>query len=245
MQEQGILKPQNSTCVQGTAMKFFFIALFLCVIELVHAQKSSVLIRFSPLYDSLPIELDKKYPYKNDSVEISALKFYISGIQLYQNNELVEAIEKKHHLIDLENPGSQYVHHTGEANKKFNRIRFYIGVDSTANVSGALGGDLDPTNGMYWAWHSGYINFKLEGRSNICPARKNQFTFHIGGYQYPYNAIQSVELPVADTNKIVIRFDVKKLLDQIKLDELYDVMSPGEKAMEMAKKIADVFSVAQ
>jgi hypothetical protein len=245
MQDQGIMKRQKSTCVQAAAIKLFFIALCFCMLHPAHAQEDSVLIRFSTLYDASPVELGKKYPYKDDSVEVAALKFYISGIQFYQDNELVASVEKKHHLIDVENPASQYVHCTAGKNKKFNHIRFYIGVDSIANVSGALGGDLDPTNGMYWAWHSGYINFKLEGASNICPARKNEFTFHIGGYQYPYNAIQTVYLPVGNNNNVVICFDVKKLLDQIKLNELYDIMSPGEKAMEMAKKIAGAFSVTQ
>lgn len=243
MQDQEILK-QEHTCTTKAAMKCCFVVLFLCVIGRVHAQKDSASIQFSTVYDAVPVVLDKKYPCKNDSVEISALKFYISGIELYQNNELVKAVEKKHHLVDIENPVSQYIY-TGAEHKNFNRIRFNIGIDSAANVSGALGGDLDPTNGMYWAWHSGYINFKMEGKSRICPARKNEFTFHIGGYQYPYNAIQSIDLPVAGTGRIVIRFDVEKLLGEIKLNELYDVMSPGEKAMEMAKKIAGAFSIAQ
>jgi hypothetical protein len=46
---------------------------------------------------------------------------------------------------------------------EFDAIQFNLGLDSLTNVSGALGGDLDPTKGMYWTWQNGYVNFKLQG----------------------------------------------------------------------------------
>lgn len=226
-------------------LRFVFIVLFICIANSVYSQQNSISIRFIPQYDAVPVEIGKKYPYKNDSVEIEVLKFYISGIMFYQGNELVDAVEKKHHLIDIENPASQSISHTNNKNVKFNRIIFNIGVDSTTNEAGASGGDLDPTNGMYWEWRSGYINLKLEGRSRICPARKNQFAFHIGGYQHPYNTIQQLDLPVTDTAKIVVVFDLNAFLNQVNISELYEVMSPNEKATGIAKKIALAFSIAK
>jgi hypothetical protein len=35
---------------------------------------------------------------------------------------------------------------------KYDQIQFQLGIDSLTNVSGAMGGDLDPTKGMYWTW---------------------------------------------------------------------------------------------
>ncbi|MBL0359151.1 MAG: hypothetical protein IPP72_20815 [Chitinophagaceae bacterium] len=210
-------------------LRFVFIALFICIANSVYSQQNSISIRFIPQYDAVPVEIGKKYSYKNDSVEIEVLKFYISGIRFYQGNELVDEVEKKHHLIDIENPASQSISCTIGKNVKFNRMVFNIGVDSTTNEAGASGGDLDPTNGMYWEWRSGYINLKLEGRSRICPARKNQFAFHIGGYQYPYNTIQQLDLPVADSTTIAVVFDVKAFLNQVNIGELYEVMSPNER----------------
>ncbi len=226
-------------------MKFIFILLFVSVVGLASSQQKTISIQFALQYNLMPIEIGKKYVYQNDSVEIQTLKFYISDIQFYQNNKRIDAVQKKHHLIDIENPASQNISHSIERNMQFNRVRFSIGVDSATNEAGAIGGDLDPTNGMYWAWQSGYINFKLEGSSPICPARKNQFTFHIGGYQYPYNTIQNLDLPVADNSNIVIGCDVNVLLSQINLGELYEVMSPNEKALGIAKKIITAFSIAK
>jgi len=59
-----------------------------------------------------------------------------------------------------------------------------IGTDSITNVSGALDGDLDPIKGMYWAWNSGCINFKLEG-TRVISGKKTPFEYHIGGYNGP------------------------------------------------------------
>jgi hypothetical protein len=226
-------------------MKFIFLLSFFAISKVCYSQESPVSIQFNPTYNTLPIESGKKYPYKNDSIEISTLKFYISNIQFYQDNQLVDEVAKKYHLIDIENPPSLTINHSNKENKKFNRIHFCIGVDSITNVSGAFGGDLDPTNGMYWTWQSGYINFKLEGSSKLCPARKNQFTFHIGGYQYPNNSIQQLDLKVNSNDAIVIDIDLSKLLSEIKLNEFYEVMSPNEKAMNMAKRIKAAFSIAK
>ncbi|MES2849560.1 MAG: MbnP family protein [Bacteroidota bacterium] len=236
MQNQQLLKVK---------FKLIFILLLLCSVNVACSQKKAISIRFNPVYDSLQLEPGKKYPYKNDSVEISVLKFYISGIKFYSNDELAGETEKKHHLIDLENAPSLYILHTDEKHKEFNRIQFSIGVDSLTSESGVFGGDLDPVNGMYWTWQSGYINFKLEGKSKLCPSRKNQFTFHIGGYQYPYNSIQNLNFTITNIDKIVININIAQLLSQLKLTELYEVMSPNEKAVEMARKIAAAFSVAK
>jgi hypothetical protein len=42
----------------------------------------------------------------------------------------------------------------------YNRLSFVIGVDSARNVSGAQTGALDPANGMFWTWNTGYIMAK-------------------------------------------------------------------------------------
>gem|GEM_PF-489720 len=231
--------------VKQPEIRFIITALFICIANAGYPQQNTVAIRFQPEYNTVPVEIGKKYPYKSDSVEIDVLRFYISGIRFYQGNELVDEVKKKHHLVDIENPASQTIFHKNPGQVKFNRLVFSIGVDSLTNEAGALGDDLDPTNGMYWEWRSGYINVKLEGRSRICPARKNQFAFHIGGYQYPYNTIQQLDLSVTDSTTIIVVFDVMAFLNQVNIGELYEVMSPNEKAAGVAKKIAAAFKTAK
>ena len=139
---------------------------------------------------------------------------------------------------------------------EFSTIRFSIGIDGLTNVSGALGGDLDPTLGMYWAWQSGYINLKVEGQTKDCPARKNLFQFHLGGYQSPFNALQEVELTLpkfsntpsgkslhADT--VVVNVALDEWLAKIDLAETYQVMSPGQEAVDLVTLFSTVFSIRQ
>jgi hypothetical protein len=86
--------------------------------------------------------------------------------------------------------------------------------------------------GMYWSWQSGFINFKLEGKSNICNTRNHVFQFHIGGYIFPYNTIQHIILPVQNKTNINVKLNIKKLLSQIDLKNVNQVMSPSEKSVE-------------
>ena len=116
-------------------------------------------------------------------------------------------------------------------------------IDSVTNVSGALGGDLDPTKGMYWTWQSGYINFKLEGKSNLCPTRKNEFHFHLGGYLHPYNALKTVKLKVQQSTDIAVVFDVKKLFSAIDLKSTNQIMTPMKEAVLISEKVAQAFSI--
>lgn len=90
----------------------------------------------------------------------------------------------------------------------YDAFRFNPGIDSLENVSGAFGGDLDPTKGMYWAWHSGDINFKLEGHSAGCGSRDNAFQLRLGGYQAPHASLQTIHLAVAQGPRLPIRVDL-------------------------------------
>lgn len=125
--------------------------------------------------------------------------------------------------------------------KDFNAIRFNIGIDSVTNSGGVKGGDLDPTKNMYWTWQSGYINFKLEGKSKVCKTRNNVFQFHIGGYSYPNNSLQIVTIPVNHSASININFDLEKLLSGVGLQTTNEIMSPNAKAMQVAKLYKTVF----
>ena len=94
---------------------------------------------------------------------------------------------------------------------------------------------------MYWTWQSGYINFKLEGTSSLCPARKNKFYWHIGGYSPPYNTLRQVSLKT--NGKVSIQLD--KLFEEIDISEEYQVMSPSDGAVQIADKLPSLFKSNQ
>ena len=127
---------------------------------------------------------------------------------------------------------------------EFDNIKFNIGIDSLTNVSGVFDGDLDPVNGMYWTWQSGYINFKLEGTASHCPARNHKFYWHIGGYLEPFSAMRVIALNCNSdsSDKIVIQLD--DLFEAIDVSKTYQVMSPNEKAIQIADFFPKIFKIA-
>ena len=209
------------------------------------AQQSTFPVFFDLTVEGKSLELGKNYVLSEneDTITFETLRFYISNLQFIDNEKLVNNSQKKHILIDLEKPETLQIE-MKEYSGKVDKIKFTFGIDSLTNVSGAMGADLDPMYGMYWTWQSGYINFKLEGRATQCPARKNEFAFHLGGYQSPHLAAQEVELEIKKVAKgVKITLAIDKLLAQINLTENYRIMSPNQKAVEMSRLISSLFSV--
>lgn len=187
---------------------------------------------------------DKKYVTKtNDTVTITKMKFYISNIVL----ELEDGTQYKEsnsvHLVDAENMGSLEFNLKNVPDLKIKKIRFNIGIDSLTNVSEKFDGDLDPALGMYWAWNTGYIYMKLEGKSSSCTSVKKEFQFHIGGYLPKQNAMQEIELKIDENQIINIEVELSKWLDSLSLKETNSIMIPGEKAIAMARIYKNMFLI--
>jgi hypothetical protein len=126
-------------------------------------------------------------------------------------------------------------------NVTYDKFQFDLGIDSTTNVSGAMGGALDPTNGMYWTWQSGYINFKLEGRSISCDTRNHEFQFHLGGYSIPFSSLQTITFSVKNSRDFILVLDLSQLLNNIDLAKQNHIMSPSLEAIEFSKIVAKSF----
>jgi hypothetical protein len=88
---------------------------------------------------------------------------------------------------------------------------------------------------MYWAWQSGYINFKFEGNS-----KNKSFQFHIGGYLSPYKTIKTLTFAVSKNRELIeLQIDLEKFFKYVNLKELNNIMSPGEKAVELSDHYKD------
>jgi hypothetical protein len=199
-------------------------------------------IILTPFLNNTSLKLDSAYTLPNgDSILIEELKFYISNIQLYQNEKLVWKEKESYHLINLNYNKSLQIQLNLPNALKFNQLKFNLGIDSITNVSGVMGKDLDPTKGMYWAWQSGYINFKLEGKSNFCKTRNNKFQFHLGGYQHPFNSLQTVLIDLDSTESIAIKLNLNKIVDTIDLSN--QIMSPSNQSVLLSKKVMQSFSI--
>lgn len=190
--------------------------------------------------------LDKLYMLNGDSINISQLKFFVSDMSFYRDDTLVYVLKKKHHLFDLSQPSTISLSEKLASPIKYNQVKFNIGIDSLTSVSGAIEGDLDPTNGMYWTWQSGYINFKLEGTSSICPSRHNKFQWHIGGYITPYHTLKEVSLSTQDAvNEVNFEVHIDALFLTFNLSQTYQIMSPNARAVGIADHLPSIFKIAK
>jgi len=208
----------------------------------VYGQDVNIQFEFTIKGESVELEKNYYLPAIKDSIQFETLKCYVSDIKLLKSGKQVATAAQQHWLIDIENPTTIQI---SNIQSSFDEIQFQIGIDSLTNVSGAFGGDLDPTNGMYWTWQSGYINFKIEGYSPSCPARHHFFQYHIGGYNQPFNALQTVKLPVEKSKEITINIEVDQLFNHLKPQLTYEVMSPSATSKQVAEWFAHVFKISQ
>ncbi len=212
------------------------------------AQNFRILsLNFKPMFGNSVLQLnDSVYKLnKNDSIQFEILKFYISGIEFWKNSVPVWIEPISFHLIDASDINTLKLILNIPNDIFFTEIKFKLGIDSITNVSGAMGGDLDPTKGMYWTWQSGYINFKLEGKSNLCQTKNNEFHLHLGGYAYPFSTLQSISLVTSNTKNISINFDLKTFLNEIDLTNNTSIMSPKKEAVKLSNQLGQLFKIEE
>lgn len=126
---------------------------------------------------------------------IDQLKYYVSNVKLHTANggEYVVPQDESYFLVDASVSESQFVD-IEVPEGDYTRLTFIIGVDSLRSTMPveARTGVLDPagdhhSGGMYWSWNSGYIFFKMEGRSPAIdlagdPTGQHRYRYHIGGF---------------------------------------------------------------
>jgi hypothetical protein len=195
-------------------------------------------------------------PYVNsmgDTLYIDLFRFYMTGIIFTGPAGATNAhCSKCDRLVDVEYEATQSII-IDVPEGTYDKLSFTLGVDSMANTSGANGGDLDPVKGMYWAWNSGYIMAKMEGRSRVCKTLHNAYEYHIGGYMPPYNTARQVTLklpkPLHPTSSapatVYLSANAATWFTGIDLRKENNITIPGKAAMEMAGRYATMVTVQQ
>ena len=230
--------------------RFFTFLFFFSTFNLFYAQeKNEVKINFKSFWGENQLKLfDSIYVLQeNDSIQIENLKFYVSGFKLLNGNKIVYHEEESYHLIDFSSLETSFFSMKNIPDVNFDKLKFNLGIDSSTNNAGALGGDLDPTKGMYWTWQNGYINFKLEGKSNLCATRNKEFVFHLGGFQQPYSSLQKIEFPLSNSvtnSEISLILDLEKFFQKIDLSKTNQIMSPSLAAVKLSEFMKSIFSIS-
>lgn len=207
----------------------------LCLLACNRLQAQPVLVRVQVVDRVLTSDSTEVQTAAHGLVQISMIRFYLSELRLVRNGTIVWRDSLQAHLIDLRKP---------EQNNLFlpdhqpdDSLYFRFGTDSLLNVSGALSGDLDPSKGMYWTWNSGYINCKIEGRSERSVALDHQLEYHLGGYLPPNTTSREVRLLAGKT----LVLDLREFLESIKPGQFPTVTAPGPEAVRLCEVLARSF----
>lgn len=179
---------------------------------------------------------------------INKFRYYISSLVVTGANGTVTKQPDIYYLVNEADSLSKII--TLPLNARIQSISFVIGVDSIRNVSGVQTGSLDPANGMFWTWNSGYVFAKLEGQSDISRAAAHSFTWDVGGFRQRENALRTVKLNVNGTQRsdtIVVNADILKWFDAVhplSIAQTPTCHQPGKLAMQIADNYSAMFSVA-
>lgn len=204
------------------------------------AQMRTVRLRFAAEVYGKPLTLgDQLYTnHLGQTFTVTSLKYYIGHITLVRAGG-TQYVHPDHVLIDADDSSSWIVPLRDVPNGTYTALSFVVGVDSIHNVGGPMEGALDPLNGMYWTWATGFIFVKCEGTSPHSPQPKHQIEYHLGGFAYPHRNMRTITLGLTEPvvvgprdASLEVTFDVGRWLDACGINfstqsSITDVRSAG------------------
>lgn len=220
------------------------VLLFVFSIGTSSAQGGQFKFRFCPKWVKNPVGITQQFAtgMGRDSMRITALRFYVSGLTFPNENQMQPENLNQAYLIDVFDTNRNQVTLDLPFADGVTTFCFTFGLDSMLNTSGIGEGDLDPVEGMYWTWQSGFIHFKIEGDYSMGEGPKQRFEYHLGGYRSPYSTARQVclhsEKPTKDWN---IALELDRFLDPALVSVKPRVMSPGPDAVRLIERGASAF----
>lgn len=224
----------------------FFLGLSVCCES--QAQQS---ISFQHFVGNQPLVLEDSI--KNGNAEILVIrrfKYYVSNLVLIDAQGNRQNISDTYYLINEAEPNSKKII-LPNSNKNYNAIEFVLGVDSARNCSGIQTGVLDPMQGMFWTWNTGYVFAKLEGSSPSSSLPAHAFTYHIGGFRTGENVLKTIRLAISGSSlpkDLQVKVDLNAWFNSnspLLIAERPVCHSPGNLAMKIAANYAQMFSIIQ
>ncbi|MBD0404247.1 MbnP family protein [Flammeovirga sp. EKP202] len=221
-----------------TKIRSLILFIFIANLSTLTSYGKDLKLDFNLLFERQKIALNQPYysQQHSDSIHFKTVKIYVSNIQIEFEDGSYYDDPTTHHLINFEDKLTTKIRLEDIGKKAVKNLHFLIGTDRITNESTAFDGDLDPVNGMYWAWNTGYINFKLEGEIGSSDHGKNDFTYHIGGFLPPYSTVQRKEFSLLkNDSKLNIGIDLNTILKRKDLKTTNAILIPGKEASDFAK----------
>jgi len=188
-----------------------------------------------------------------DSFTVSKFNYYISNIAITGPNGAKYIETESYHLLQATDLSSMTFDLSDVPAATYDSITFLVGVDPDRNTAGAQTGALDPLNGMFWDWNSGYIMLKLEG---TCPrSPSGRIELHCGGFIGQNSSVRSVKLPLSSAitvtgngmeNHVHLVAEVLTMFNtpnQIDLSTTNIITMPDSNSRKLAENYQGMFSV--
>jgi hypothetical protein len=191
------------------------------------SEKGNLSIEFENRVGNQALKLDGT-TYTNahgESYTVRHFLYYVSNFALTKKDGSKVIVPESYFLIDQDHEPSRMITLKDIPAGDYVQVSFLIGIDSARNMAGAQAGALDPLNGMFWSWNSGYIFVKIEGNSPQSGQPYNKLQFHIGGFTGATNCIRTLS-PSLNGNQIAIRTGkTPQLHYQVDMARLFDAPS--------------------
>jgi len=213
-------------------------------------------VGFEPMVgDSGLVFSSKTYTnHAGNTFNVTTWMYYVSNIKLTKTDNSVVTIANSYFLVDHSSAAGSMISIANVPYGNYKAMEFTLGVDSARNVSGAQTGALDPANGMFWTWSSGYIMAKMEGASPQSTDVANKLIFHVGGFSGTNNVLKNINISfdaeVANVSetispKVHLTSDLLKWFkapNVIDFSTLNKVHMPGMNAKKIADNYASMFT---
>ena len=204
-------------------------------------------------YNAPKFALNKDWIHEasEDTLNFSALKYYISNVTFTSVTGTLVAEKESYHLIDVNAANPFEISIKDLPADEYVSIAFIIGVDSTRNVSGAQEGALSPSNEMFWTWNTGYRFIVAEGAC-VKSTGNQDLVYHLGGFSGANNAINILSFPFGETvtaspsatPSVHLEVNVQALwTSTFKASENLKIHMPGSKAVSAADNFAEGFEL--
>lgn len=225
-----------------------------------NAEKGKLRIEFESRAGNSALVLnDQTYATASgDTVKITTFNYYVSNVVLIKKGGGEEALPKTYHLVKTGESASRIVTLSDVPVGEYEGVKFVVGVDARRNTCsatdewagdcGAQDGALDPANGMYWSWNSGYIFFKLEGFY----AGDSVLQYHIGGSRDPHSAVvvatpdmkgKTFKVEAGKTPEVHFYADALEIFKTLSPKTSPKIHMPGEKAAGAAAAYKSMFTL--
>lgn len=156
------------------------------------AQTGMFKVEFEHVFNGLDFSLGSVYVNAlGQDLKFSQFDYRICNIKLSKSDGTFWSQPESYFLLKSNDALSRLLTISNVPVGEYTGITFTIGVDSVRNSTGAQTGALDPANGMYWGWNTGYVFIKAEGTSSLLP-NAAEFQYHIGGSLNPNSTIRTV-----------------------------------------------------